>query len=116
VLEATAKTNPRLVLVLKTNADRIRMTAEYAHEVMAAMGSLEPLCYVQRDYIREVFVGEGCLIPPYRGWSLSRSEETKHPGQGLRYATRSRTLISGGGPDVDYPRLPRGPLRPRPPK
>ena len=85
------------------------MTAEYASEVWTAMGELTPLCYVQRDYLREVFVGEWWpAMPSERWWSLTRSRRTKHRHRGLKYATRSSTLF--GFAQEDSPRLPRGPL------
>ena len=108
-LEVAAVHEPRLPIVLKTGSDRIVVTADYASEVWSAFGGLEPLCYVQRDYIREVFVASWWpAMPSERWWSLTRSRRTKHPHRGLKYATRSSTLI--GVATEDNPRLPRGPL------
>lgn len=107
-LSVAAVHEPRLPIVLKTGADRVVVTAEYADEVWSAMGGLEPLCYVRRDYIREVFVGDGLWWwRSDRWWSLSRSERTKHKHAGLRHATRSPSLMAGWGPEVDNPRVPR---------
>ena len=108
-LQVAAVHGPRLPIVLKTDSDRIVVTAEYASEVWAAMGGLSPLCYVQRDYLREVFVGSWWpAMPSERWWSLTRSRRTKHPHRGLKYATRSSTLL--GFAKEDNPRLPRGAL------
>ena len=75
-LRAEAATRPRLVLCLKTDADRILVTAEYAAEVLSAGQPLEDLCYVSGDRIREVFVpAAGRLRPPDRWWSLTAAEE-----------------------------------------
>lgn len=77
-LRAEAATRPRLVLCLKTEADRILVTAEYAAEVLAAGRPLEDLCYVKGDRIREVFVPvTGRLRPTDRWWSLTATEEAK---------------------------------------
>ena len=114
-LQVAAVHEPRLPIVLKTGSDRIVVTAEYASEVWTAMGDLTPLCYVQRDYLREVFIGSWWpAMPSERWWSLTRPERTKHRHRGLKYATRSSTLF--GFAQEDSPRLPRGPVvveRPR---
>jgi hypothetical protein len=76
-LRAQAATRPRLLLCLKTDADRILVTAEYAAEVLAAGRPLEDLCYVSGDRIREVFVpATGRLRPMDRLWSLTAAEDT----------------------------------------
>ena len=75
-LRAEAATRPRLVLCLKTNSDRILVTAEYAAEVLAAGRPLEDLCYVGNDWVREFFVPvSGDLPPGVRWWSLAASED-----------------------------------------
>ena len=108
-LQVAAVHEPRLPIVLKTGSDRIFVTAEYASEVWTAMGDLTPLCYVQRDYLREVFVGSWWpAMPSERWWSLTRAEGTKHRHRGLKYATRSSKLF--GFAQEDSPRLPRRPL------
>lgn len=79
-LQMAAIHEPRLPIVLKTGSDRVVVTAEYAHQVWSAMGGLEPLCYVRRDYIREVFVGQWLWwMRSDRWWTLARSERTKCP-------------------------------------
>lgn len=105
-LRMAALHDPRLPLVLKTGSDRVVVTAEYADQVWSTMGSLEPLCYVRRDYIREVFVGDWrWWMPSDRWWSLTRSEQVKSRHGGLRCATRSSSLR--GFSQVDHPRVPR---------
>lgn len=105
-LKATAVREPRLPIVLKTGSDRVVVTAEYADQVWSTMGSLEPLCYVRRDYIREVFVGDWrWWMRSDRWWSLARSREVTSPRRGLRRATRSPSLR--GFSDVEHPRVPR---------
>jgi hypothetical protein len=114
-LVAASLHEPRLPIVLKTGGDRVVVTAEYAAEVWQAMGGLEALCYVQRDHIREVFVGQWWpAMPSERWWSLSRAESSKHAHRGLKYAVRSRSLRLGYGDWPDNPRLPKGPLAVRP--
>lgn len=106
-LRVAALHEPRLPIVLKTGSDRVVVTAEYADQVWSAMGGLEPLCYVRRDYIREVFVGDWLWwMRSDRWWSLARSERTKSKLGGLRHATRSPSTVGGFAP-VDNPRVPR---------
>ncbi len=107
-LQAAAVRAPRLPIVLKTGSDRLVVTAEYADQVWSTMGSLEPLCYVRRDYIREVFVaGDDWMwwMASDRWWSLTRSREVTSSRRGLRCATRSRKWH--GFSDVDHARVPR---------
>jgi len=83
-LRAEAAMRPRLLLCLKTEADRILVTAEYAAEVLAAGRPLEELCYVTGDRIREVFVPvTGRLRPQDRWWSLTATEERRLGKAGL---------------------------------
>ncbi len=107
-LHVAALHQPRLAIVLKTGSDRVVVTAEYADQVWSTMGSLEPLCYVRRDYIREVFVASAewmWWMRSDRWWSLTRSERVASRRTGLRCATRSPSLH--GFSDVDHARVPR---------
>ena len=87
-LRAEAFTRPRLVLCIKTDADRILVTAEYAAEVLADGRPLEELCYVAGDRVREVFVPTAASLDPSdRWWSLTAAEETT---RALKAAERPR--------------------------
>lgn len=96
-LRAQAASRPRLVLCLKTDADRILVTAEYAAEVLSAGQPLEDLCYVSGDRIREVFVPvAGRLPPPDRWWSLTASEEaTRRAARGTDRRRRTDSPEQG---------------------
>jgi hypothetical protein len=85
-LEREAAVNPRRVACLKTSADRIYVTAELLHEVLARGDEFEALCYVADDYVREVFiVGDDALTPPARWWSLCRHEDQLVRPSGLLF-------------------------------
>lgn len=104
-LRVAAAHEPRLPIVLKTGSDRVVVAAEYADQVWTAMGGLEPLCYVRRDYIREVFVGQWIWWNGTdRWWSLTRSEQVKSKRGGLPRATRSSSRMHGFA-EVDNPRV-----------
>lgn len=104
-LRVAAVHGPRLPIVSKTGSDRVVVAAEYPDQVWAAMGGLEPLCYVRRDYIREVFVGQWFWWNRTdRWWSLARSERVKSKRSGLAQATRSSSRV-GGFAEVDNPRV-----------
>jgi hypothetical protein len=106
-LQATALHEPRLPIVLKTGSDRVVVTAEYADQVWATMGGLEPLCYVRRDYLREVFVGQWTWWNGSdRWWSLTRSQQVKSKRGGLPRATRSTARMFGFH-EVEHPRVPK---------
>lgn len=106
-LRVTAVHDPRLPIALKTGSDRVVVAAEYADQVWTAMGGLEPLCYVRRDSIREVFVGRWFWWNATdRWWSLARSERVKSKHSGLPQATRSSSRV-GGVAKVHHPRVPK---------
>lgn len=112
VLRATVARDPRLPLVLKTLADSVTVTAEYAFEAWDRTGALEALCFVRWDYIRQVFVGWLPLRPPYRWRSLMLAEQLGLSQAYRRVAARSATLTAVGGEPPDHPRLPRSRIVP----
>jgi hypothetical protein len=71
---------PRLVFCLKTSADRINVTAEYLHKTLATGESFDSLCYVDDDWVREVFVVNGSLPPTVDWQSLTLHEELEESG------------------------------------
>ena len=82
VLERTAATRPQFTLGLKTPADRIVVSAEYLMEVMDVDPTLDPLLYVEGDYVREIFVPvEGPYLWRQRWWSLSYSRDREAVGK-----------------------------------
>ena len=106
-LRVAALHEPRLPIVLKTGTDRLVVAAEYADQVWSTMGGLEPLCYVRRDYIREVFVGQWFWWNGTdRWWSSTRSRQVKSNRGGLAQATRSPSRMHGFAA-VDNPRVPK---------
>jgi hypothetical protein len=76
-LRREAVARPRLGLCLKTNSDRVLVTAEYLAETLEAGRGAAYLCYVADDWVREVFVPVGIsdLPPPFRWWSLTLHED-----------------------------------------
>src|SRR5688572_29999652 len=69
-LDVTAQTRRDFVLGIKTNCDRILVTAEYFVEAMHEDPSLRTLMYVEGDWVRGVYVPVGA--PPLdagRWWS-----------------------------------------------
>ena len=74
-LAREASDRPRLVFCLKTSADRIHVTAEYLYETMSSGQSVDSLCYVAEDWVREVFVVNGSLPPTVQWRSLTLQEE-----------------------------------------
>lgn len=106
-LKVAARHEPRLPIVLKTGSDRVVVAAEYADQVWTVMGELAPLCYVRRDYIREVFVGQWFWWNGTdRWWSSARSRQVKSKRGGLAQATRSSSKWHGFA-EVDNPRVPK---------
>ncbi|HET9078146.1 MAG TPA: hypothetical protein VFN68_14510 [Acidimicrobiales bacterium] len=76
-LKREAAERPRLLFCLKTNADRVLVTAERLCEALSRGGTAESLCYVQDDWVREVYVVSGELPPSVQWQSLTLSEEIK---------------------------------------
>lgn len=74
VLAEAARHDPRLPIVLKTELDRVVVTARRAVAVRRAHGSLDPLLWELDDHIREVFVGAVHLPRDVTYWSLARAE------------------------------------------
>lgn len=75
-LRAEVVVRPRTPLVLKTNFDRIIVTAELLLEALETTGEAESLCYVSDDWVRETFVAEPPgLLPPARWWSMTCRED-----------------------------------------
>jgi hypothetical protein len=81
-LGAEAAARPRRILCIKTNGDRILVTAEYLYETLSAGGTTEDLCYMRDDWVREVFIPArgGRLPPPARWWSLTLWEHQQRAG------------------------------------
>lgn len=84
-LKREAVERPRLVLCLKTERDRLCVTAEYLSEVLEAGRPVEDLCYIEDDWVREVFVvGDDALWPPARWRSLVLEEEERGSSRTVR--------------------------------
>lgn len=82
---------PRLVLCLKTECDRVCVTAEYLAEILQSGLEVEALCYVDDDRVREVFVvADDALWPPARWWSLTLAEEEQRAGRKSRPRTQTQ--------------------------
>ncbi len=74
-LRREATERPRLLFCLKTSADRVWVTAERLYETLSKGEDVDTLCYVEDDWVREIFVVEGEL-PPSMSWhSLTVAEE-----------------------------------------
>jgi hypothetical protein len=97
VREAAAR--PRLILCLKTNGDRILVTAEYLAETLAARHPAEALCYLRDDWVRAIFVPVNGYLPrPARWWSLTLAEREQREGKPVkrrRKAVRERRAGQG---------------------
>ncbi len=74
-LKREAAERPRLLFCLKTNADKVWVTAELLCETLARGEPVESLCYVQGDRVREVYVVGGALPPSVRWRSLTLVEQ-----------------------------------------
>src|SRR3989442_5659889 len=55
-LHEHAEQEPRSLVALKTNCDRILVTAEYLAETLRADPSLSGLFYVADDWLRSIYV------------------------------------------------------------
>lgn len=75
-LEREAAERPRLLFCLKTNCDRVVVTADLLSETMSRGEAAESLCYVEDDWVREVFVVDGELPRSVRWWSQTAVEES----------------------------------------
>lgn len=60
-LRAEVAVRPRTAFVLKTNFDRIVVTAERLLHAIEVDGSIDTLLFMQTDWVREVFVCSGSL-------------------------------------------------------
>ena len=76
-LKREAEERPRLVFCLKTSADRVWVTAELLYETMSRGEAVESLCYVEGDWVREVYVVRGSLPPSVTWRSLTLMEEAQ---------------------------------------
>jgi len=75
-LRAEAAVRPHLLLCLKTCADRILVTVEHLAEALNSGLTVEDLCYVPGDRVREVFVPVSVHPrPPDGWWSLTATED-----------------------------------------
>jgi hypothetical protein len=74
-LAATVRVNPRFTLMIRTNCDRVAVTADYLLEVWEREGCIEALLYVEGDWIRDVGAATNELPGRTRWWSLTLHEE-----------------------------------------
>lgn len=88
-LEATARTNPRFTLMIRTNCDRVAVTADHLLEVWQRDGCIEAVMYVEGDWIRDVGAATRELPGRARWWSLTLDEEAgRH--RALRHSAPAR--------------------------
>ena len=87
-LQREAADRPRLTFCLKTYADRVYVTAERLCEAMSSGQAAESLCYVEDDWVREVFVVDRELPVGMDWWSLTLAEET---GESAEWRGSART-------------------------
>jgi hypothetical protein len=79
-LEMEAAARPRTVVCLRTNCDRVLVTASYLAETLASGRTLESLCFVADDWVRDIFVPvNGWLPSGDRWWSLTKWEQEQRP-------------------------------------
>jgi hypothetical protein len=81
--ETAAKFNPRFTFVIRSNLDRIGVTADHLIEVWQRDGCIEALLYLKDDWIRDVGASTCELPSNARWWSLTL-EEQEGRQQGLR--------------------------------
>ena len=63
-----------IALLIRTDSDRVVVSASYAHEVLVRDGCLHALLYAPDDHIRDVSPCRGDLLwPPARWWSLRQA-------------------------------------------
>jgi hypothetical protein len=101
-LEATVRTNPRFTLMIRTNCDRIGVTADLLLEVWKRDGCVEGLLYVDNDWIRDIGSATNELPDGARWWSLSMEEEVGRR-EALRHSPplgRHPAPCSADGPPV----------------
>lgn len=80
-LAREARRQPRLALCLKTQFDRVYVTAEYLDETVRTHGAFDLLLAVAGDAVREVFVtARQVLWPPARWRSLIVDEQLRRRG------------------------------------
>ena len=68
-LEAAARANPRFTFVIRTNLDRIGVTADHLLEAWQRDGCVEGLLYLKGDWVRDVGAGTHELPGDARWWS-----------------------------------------------
>jgi len=87
-----AEREPRFIMGIKTNADRILVTIEYLAEVMDQDRDLAPLMYVEEDWVRDIFIPhpEPFLLSPQRWWSLTCWEDEKAEGRRHKFHAKAK--------------------------
>lgn len=87
-LRATVAVRPDLPFVLKSDADRVLVTARLLLDTLDRHGEAEALLYVADDWVREIFVANGPVPDGAAWWSLTRAEDAELVGR--RAAPRHR--------------------------
>ncbi|MET1003665.1 MAG: hypothetical protein ABWZ15_17770, partial [Acidimicrobiia bacterium] len=80
---------PRAIIAIRTESDRLVVTSDLLAEALQADSSLASLLYVESDRVRELYVPVGAapLPSPQRWWSATCAADDQHAG---RPATRYR--------------------------
>ena len=97
-LEAAARANPRFTFVIRSNLDRVGVTADHLLEVWQRDECIERLLYLEGDWIRDVGAGTRELPSDARWWSLTLEERA-----GQRRALRRSSPGPIGIPRRDAP-------------
>lgn len=92
-LEAAVRVNPRFTFMIRTNSDRVAVTADYLLEVWQRDGEIDALMYVPGDWIRDVGAATNELPAPARWWSLTMDERLGRR-QALRRTVPSRPAVA----------------------
>lgn len=66
---------PRSLIAVKTESDRLLVTADLLAEVLEGDAKISALVYIQGDRVRELYVPTSGWLPPRQRWRSSRCEE-----------------------------------------